>query len=101
MVDSLLDDARQSGCLPRWPGANGQTMVQVGDPADPIIASAAAFGASGFDTSYALAAMLRGAEAPCTSPNGSYVERQGLAPYLALGWVPHDLNNNDGNRTNS
>jgi predicted alpha-1,2-mannosidase len=101
MVSSLLNDAQQSGCLPRWPVANGQTMVQIGDPSDPIIASAAAFGALNFDTSYALAAMLKGAEQPCTSSNGSYVERQGLAEYLSFGYVPHDLNHNDGNQTTS
>ncbi len=49
IVRSMLADAEQSGCLPRWSYANGQSMMMVGDPADPIIASAAAFGASGFD----------------------------------------------------
>ena len=49
IVHSMLADAEQSGCLPRWSYANGQSMMMVGDPADPIIASAAAFGASGFD----------------------------------------------------
>lgn len=91
MIRSLLIDADQSGCLPRWPYANGQSMTMVGDSADPIIASAAAFGAGGFDTNAALAAMLKGATQPCTSTNGSYVERQGLSAYLALGYVPYDL----------
>ena len=49
MIRSLLVDADQSGCLPRWPYANGQSMTMVGDSADPIIASAAAFGAGGFN----------------------------------------------------
>ena len=49
MVRSLLADAEQSGCLPRWPYANGQSMTMVGDSADPILASAAAFGAGAFD----------------------------------------------------
>ena len=66
----------------------------VGDSADPIIASAAAFGAGGFDHAAALAAMLRGATAPCQSANGEYVERQGLASYLALGYVPFDVDTN-------
>ena len=51
---------RESGCLPRWPYANGQSMTMVGDSADPIIASAAAFGAGAFDRRAALAAMLQG-----------------------------------------
>lgn len=91
MVASLLADAAQSGCLPRWPYANGQSMTMVGDSADPFIASAAAFGATGFDRRRALEAMLKGADEPCASANGEYVERQGLARYLALGYVPYDL----------
>ena len=91
VVRSLLADASESGCLPRWPYANGQSMTMVGDSADPLIASAAAFGARGFDRRAALAAMLRGADAPCRSANGEYLERQGLERYLALGYVPYDL----------
>ena len=90
MVQSLVADAEQSGCLPRWPYANGQSMTMVGDSADPIIAGAAAFGADHFDRAAALAAMLRGATAPCESATGEYLERQGLASYLNLGWVPFD-----------
>jgi predicted alpha-1,2-mannosidase len=90
MVQSLLADAEGSGCLPRWPYAAGQSMTMVGDSADPIIAGAAAFGADHFDHAGALAAMLRGATAPCESANGEYLERQGLASYLELGWVPLD-----------
>jgi predicted alpha-1,2-mannosidase len=91
MAASLLADAAQSGCLPRWPYANGQSMTMVGDSADPILASAAAFGAGGFDTAAALAAMVKGATVPCASPNGDYLQRQGLAAYLRLGYVPLDL----------
>jgi predicted alpha-1,2-mannosidase len=94
IVRSLLADAAESGCLPRWPYANGQSMTMVGDSADPLIADAAAFGAADFDRHAALAAMLRGADAPCRSANGEYLERQGLAGYLALGYVPYDLDTN-------
>jgi predicted alpha-1,2-mannosidase len=90
MVQSLLADSTQSGCLPRWPYANGQSMTMVGDSADPIIAGAAAFGAGGFNREAALQAMVGGAEEPCFSSNGEYVERQGLASYLAHGWVAFD-----------
>jgi predicted alpha-1,2-mannosidase len=91
MIRSLLADASQSGCLPRWPYADGQSMTMVGDPSDPIIASAAAFGAGGFDRGAALEAMVRGASEPCRSANGEYVERQGLAEYLTHGYVPFDI----------
>jgi predicted alpha-1,2-mannosidase len=94
MVRSLLADAAESGCLPRWPYANGQSMTMVGDSADPLIASAAAFGATAFNRQAALAAMMRGADGECRSANGEYLERQGLAPYLAHGYVPFDLDTN-------
>jgi predicted alpha-1,2-mannosidase len=94
IVRSLLADAAESGCLPRWSYANGQSMTMVGDSADPLIASAAAFGARAFDRGAALAAMLRGADGECRSANGEYLERQGLAPYLAHGYVPFDLDTN-------
>ncbi len=97
MVRSLLADAQQSGCLPRWPYANGQSMTMVGDSADPIVASAAAFGAGGFDRGAALAAMLKGATQPCASASGEYLERQGLAEYQELGYVPFDLDTNTRN----
>ncbi len=93
MMRSLIADAEQSGCLPRWSYANGQSMTMVGDPADPTLASAAAFGAD-FDRAAALAAMVRGATEPCTSANGEYVQRQGLAEYLRLGYVPFDEDTN-------
>ena len=91
IVASMLADAAQSGCLPRWSYANGQSMTMVGDPADPIIASAAAFGARGFDEAAALAAMVKGASDGCRTADGSYVQRQGLEEYKALGYVPFDL----------
>ena len=97
LVRSLLADTRQSGCLPRWPYANGQSMTMVGDSADPIIASAAAFGVGGFDKQMALEAMVKGATEPCHSANGEYVERQGLTPYLAHGYVPFELDTNVDN----
>lgn len=94
MVRSLLVGAEQSGCLPRWPYANGQSMTMVGDSADPIIASAAAFGATAFDHGTALEAMVKGATQPCSSANGEYLQRQGLAEYLDLGYVPFDADTN-------
>jgi predicted alpha-1,2-mannosidase len=94
IVRSLLADADESGCLPRWSYANGQSMTMVGDSADPLIASAAAFGATAFDAHNALAAMLKGADGECRSPNGEYLERQGVAPYLALGYIPYDIDTN-------
>jgi predicted alpha-1,2-mannosidase len=96
MMRSLLADATESGCLPRWPYANGQSMTMVGDSADPMLASAAAFGAD-FDRRAALEAMVRGATQSCRSANGEYLERQGLPSYQALGYIPFDLDTNTRN----
>ena len=91
IAQSLVNDAQQSGCLPKWELANGQTNTMVGDPSDPILAGIYAFGGHEFDTDAALQAMIRGASVPCaSSTNGPYVERQGLAEYEALGYVPSD-----------
>jgi predicted alpha-1,2-mannosidase len=92
LVSSLLADARQSGCLPRWPYANQQTNVMVGDPSAAIISDVDAFGARGFDAASALSAMTRGASTPCHTVAGDYTEREGLEPYLRLGYVPYELN---------
>ncbi|MGN6586634.1 MAG: GH92 family glycosyl hydrolase [Solirubrobacterales bacterium] len=94
---SLIADAAQSGCLPRWSYATGQSMTMVGDPADAMLAAADAFGAR-FDRRAALAAMVRGADEVCRSADGEYVERQGLPEYLQLGYVPFD---SDTNRRNA
>lgn len=90
MMESLVANARESGWLPRWSVAAGHTDVMVGDPADAMLAGAYAFGARDFDRGGALAAMIKGATQEGRSPNADYVERQGLAGYLAHGYVPYD-----------
>jgi len=87
MIGSMLNDYSQSGCLPKWSVANYHTDTEDGDSADPIIAEAYAFGATGFNTQLALQAMLKGATTGCTS--GSYIERQGLSQYLKYGYIPY------------
>ncbi len=87
---SLLHDARQSGCLPRWPYADQQTNVMTGDPSAPILASTYAFGARDFDAREALGRMVNTATHPCHTENGDYTEREGLADYLRLGYIPQE-----------
>lgn len=86
MMQSLVNDYQQSGCLPKWPLANTHTDVMDGDSADPILASAYAFGATNFDSKTALQAMLKGATQVCTS--SGYIERQALQNYLKHQYVP-------------
>jgi predicted alpha-1,2-mannosidase len=94
MVQSLLNDQQQSGWLPKWPFADGQTDVMVGDSADPIIADAWAFGARSFSAQTALQAMVKGATQYGVSTNADYVERPALREYEQLGYVPHEENGN-------
>jgi predicted alpha-1,2-mannosidase len=91
LATSLLRDARQDGgFLPRWELVDVSENEMGGDSADPIIAGAYAFGARGFDAEEALAAMVHGADDSSNPPPAArgYVERPGLAGYLADGYVP-------------
>jgi len=92
IAQSLIADWSESGWLPGWSVGPGQTKVSPGDPATPAIASIYALGARSFDQDAALAAMVHGATQVGTSPNAGYVERPGLAEYMALGYVPYDIN---------
>jgi predicted alpha-1,2-mannosidase len=101
MIESLVHTAQQGGWLPKWPAANGYTGVMGGDAADPLIASAYAFGARGFDTGAALAAMIKGAT-DTTSPPGQgwYLERPDLGEYLRQGYVTNGHTNSVSNEPN-
>lgn len=94
MIRSLLADARQAGQLPRWPVANVDTGLMVGDPADAIIADAYAFGARGYDARLALREMLAGAGVTGRpslrrAASGAVpAERPGADAYLSRGYIP-------------
>jgi predicted alpha-1,2-mannosidase len=99
MAQSLVNDARQGGWLPKWPVANGYTGMMGGDSADAILAEAYAFGARDFDTTGALAAMIKGASQVQDSGDlgeGYYTERPGLDSDLAKGYVMNDPSVNSG-----
>jgi predicted alpha-1,2-mannosidase len=101
MIESLVHTAQQGGWLPKWPAANGYTGVMGGDAADPLIASAYAFGARGFDTSAALAAMIKGANDTTSAPGqGWYLERPDLGEYLSQGYVTNGHTNSVSNEPN-
>jgi len=86
MVQSLVDDARQNGWLPRWAIVAGDTFQINGDSADPIIADAYAMGARDFDVKAALAAMVKGATHNETG-HGLAIERQYLDQYMSQHYV--------------
>jgi predicted alpha-1,2-mannosidase len=93
MMQSLVNNAAQGGWLPKWPVANRYTGMMGGDSSDAIIAEAYAFGARDFNTTAALAAMVKGAtqgQSGSDLGEGYYTERPGLASYLKQGYVTND-----------
>ncbi|HEX8732492.1 MAG TPA: GH92 family glycosyl hydrolase [Ktedonobacterales bacterium] len=89
MMQSLVNDGEQAGALPRWPLANSETGIMIGDSPAVILAEGVAFGAGRFDTAAALRLALAGATSPGIGAGGS-TERPGLSAYLRLGYVPPD-----------
>ncbi|MGA8087217.1 MAG: GH92 family glycosyl hydrolase [Terracidiphilus sp.] len=89
MMQSLLNDAEQSGWLPKWEAANDVTYVMGGDSPDTVLSSAYAFGAQNFDTGKALEYMVKGGTQPGVGPHHDS-ERPFLADYLKLGYSPID-----------
>ena len=82
-IRSMLNDYDQSGTLPKWAQANGESYVMAGDSADAIIADAYAFGARDFDTAKALVGMV----ADATQPNNVRPGQQARDQY---GYLPYD-----------
>jgi predicted alpha-1,2-mannosidase len=89
MMQSLVNDAEQSGWLPTWTIANDDAGIMNGDSADPIIADAYAFGVRGFDAPAAFRAMLKGATRPGVTPDG-VEERQDVTEFNQQGYVQAD-----------
>ena len=96
MAQSLVQDAHEGGAMPRWSVPNGDTGVMMGDPATPIIAGIYAFGATNFDTTSALAAMVKAALNPATRSLNGINERDAERDYLNLGYVPEYQNGGYG-----
>ena len=86
MIQSLVTGAEQVGWLPKWAIVGGDGAQMNGDSADPIIASAYAFGVHDFDARAALRAMVKGAT-QAESPHGLEIERQYLSQYLSQHYV--------------
>jgi predicted alpha-1,2-mannosidase len=98
MAQSLLRDYQQGGAFPRWGLITQDTGVMMGDPAAPMIADFYAFGATNFDTPAALKGLVRAATDPSVrAPRTRTVERDALADYLKLGYVPENQNGGYGN----
>ncbi|MGD0631653.1 MAG: GH92 family glycosyl hydrolase [Terracidiphilus sp.] len=98
IVQSLVNDAVQSGWYPRWPAANDVTYVMGGDSPVAVIASSYAFGAHNFDVSTALQYMIKAATQPGIGPHKNS-ERPFLDEYLKLGYSPVDKDEIAASRT--
>ncbi|MGZ4582833.1 MAG: GH92 family glycosyl hydrolase [Mycobacterium sp.] len=90
MAQSLVNDAEQSGALPRWALANAATGEMSGDNVVPLIVNLYTFGGKDFDVKTALRYMVNAATNGGVGRNG-YVERPGIATYLARGYAPQSL----------
>ncbi len=96
MAQSLLNQASQNGGVwDRWTHNSGATAVMEGDPSPPAVAAIAAFGATGFDMTGALASLTRAATVPTAldlSDDGCRVmcrgQRPSLDKWLAVHYVP-------------
>jgi predicted alpha-1,2-mannosidase len=87
MMQSLVNDAEQSGWFPRWPAANDVTYVMGGDSPVAVIASSYAFGAHNFDVETALKHMVKSGTEAGIGPHGGS-ERPYIDEYRKLGYVP-------------
>jgi predicted alpha-1,2-mannosidase len=88
MVHSLIEDARESGWLPKWVYAHFDTNEMIGDPAANVIADAYLKGlVHPDDAQSAYAAVLHNAtDVPDRSP---FEGRTGLESYVNRGFVPY------------
>jgi predicted alpha-1,2-mannosidase len=82
-----VNDAEQSGSFPRWALANAATAEMTGDSVVPLMVNLYAFGAKDFDVNAALRYMVNAATLGGVGRNG-YLERPGIATYLAHGYLP-------------
>jgi predicted alpha-1,2-mannosidase len=98
MMQSLVNDAEQSGWFPRWPAANDVTYVMNGDSPAILLSSVYAFGGHNFDAKTALKYMVKAATEPGKGPHNNE-ERPYLTDYLKLGYVPIDKDASAASRT--
>jgi predicted alpha-1,2-mannosidase len=98
MMQSLVNDAEQSGWLPKWEAANDVTYVMGGDSPAVLPSQAYAFGARDFDTRKALEFMVKGGTEPGKGQHGGE-EREFLADYMKLGYTPIDKDRRGASQT--
>lgn len=91
MAQSIVNDYTQGGTLTKWGMATGETDIMVGDSAVPVLADYRAFGATGFDTATALAAMVKEQTTDTTvTPGVTYLDSFGYLPTNSLYGCCHE-----------
>lgn len=93
VAQSYVNDAKQSGQLPRWALANASTDQMSGDNASAQITQIYAYGATDFDTTTALHYMNEGAVGETAGTytggtNSAYILRPGAKDYTARKYAP-------------
>lgn len=89
MAQSMVVDAEKGGGgYPKWPTANDDTCVMVGDAGAVIVANLYAFGGKKFDTASALKYMEQAATQPGTRSRNCET-RVGLAAQQSHGYIPN------------
>jgi predicted alpha-1,2-mannosidase len=90
MVHSLLEDASESGWLPKWVYAHFETNEMIGDPAANVIADAYLKGlVHPADVQRAYAAVLHNATDVPDPGRSPFEGRTGLESYVNRGFVPY------------
>ena len=90
IVNSLLNIYKREGYMPDARSGDSNGRTQGGSNAEVVIADAFAKGLDGIDYQYALAAMLKDAEA---DPGADHEKhgRGGLKEYTELGYIPYGI----------
>jgi len=98
MMQSLVNDAVESGQYPRWEAANDVTYVMGGDSPVAVLSSSYAFGARKFDVETALKYMVKAGTQPGMGPHNN-AERPFLKEFLQSGYVPDEKDAISASRT--
>lgn len=92
MAQSMVVDAEKGGGgYPKWPTANDDTCVMVGDAGAVIVANLYAFGGTNFDTAKALEYMDLAGNTPGIRSRNCET-RPGLAEQKSHGYIPSNVN---------
>jgi predicted alpha-1,2-mannosidase len=94
---SLTRMGEEGGSVPRWPVGTVESEGMIGDGGAIVLADTWLRGVRDWDAHAAYAVLKRQATTPKTE--GKRGGREGLADYVALGWVPKDTEGSSAAKT--